>query len=128
MAEASIIDGKSIAYGLRERVAAAATTLREEHGITAGLAAVLVGDDPASQIYVRSKARACAAVGLASLEFRLPADAGFAAILDVVAKLNIDQRVDGILVQLPLPSGIDRRAGVGAVDSAQEVDGVHSGT
>src|SRR6266576_2905297 len=125
MAEASIIDGKSIADGLRERVAAAAAALREEHGITAGLAAVLVGDDPASQIYVRSKARACAAVGLASLEFRLPADAGLAAILDVVAKLNADERVDGILVQLPLPSGIDRRAVIGAIDPAKDVDGFH---
>src|SRR5438874_8923338 len=125
MAEASIIDGKSIAYGLRERVAAAAATLREEHGITAGLAAVLVGDDPASQIYVRSKARACAAVGLASLEFPLPADAGLAVILDVVARLNTDERVDGILVQLPLPSGIDRRAVIGAIDPAKDVDGFH---
>ena len=125
MAEASIIDGKSLAYGLRERVAVAATTLREEHGITAGLAAVLVGDDPASQIYVRSKARACAAVGLASFEFPLPADAGLAVILDVVARLNTDERVDGILVQLPLPSGIDRRAVIGAIDPAKDVDGFH---
>jgi methylenetetrahydrofolate dehydrogenase (NADP+)/methenyltetrahydrofolate cyclohydrolase len=125
MAEASIIDGKSIAYRLRERVAAAAATLREQYGVSAGLAAVLVGDDPASQVYVRSKARACAAVGLASFEFPLPADAGLAVILDVVAKLNTDERVDGILVQLPLPSGIDRRAVIGAIDPAKDVDGFH---
>jgi len=109
MAAAVIIDGKAVAAGLRERVAAAAARLREEHGITAGLAAVLVGADPASQVYVRSKARACAAAGLASFEFSLPADAGLGAILELIAKLNADERVDGILVQLPLPSGIDRQ-------------------
>jgi methylenetetrahydrofolate dehydrogenase (NADP+) / methenyltetrahydrofolate cyclohydrolase len=125
MAEASIIDGTALATGLRERVAAAAATLREEHGITAGLAAVLVGDDPASQVYVRSKVRACAAAGLASFEFRLPADAGLAAILDLVAKLNADERVDGILVQLPLPSGIDRQAVVAAIDPEKDADGFH---
>ena len=125
MAEATIIDGKAIAAGLRERVAAAATKLSEEHGIRAGLAAVLVGDDPASQVYVRSKARACAAAGLASFEFSLPADAGLAAILDLVAKLNADERVDGILVQLPLPSGIDRQAVIAAIDPEKDVDGFH---
>jgi methylenetetrahydrofolate dehydrogenase (NADP+) / methenyltetrahydrofolate cyclohydrolase len=125
MAEASIIDGMAIAAGLRERVAAAATKLRDEHGIRAGLAAVLVGDDPASQVYVRSKARACAAAGLASFEFSLPADAGLAAILDLVAKLNADERVDGILVQLPLPSGIDRQAVIAAIDPEKDVDGFH---
>jgi methylenetetrahydrofolate dehydrogenase (NADP+)/methenyltetrahydrofolate cyclohydrolase len=125
MAEATIIDGKAVAAGLRERIAAAAARLREEHGITAGLAAVLVGDDPASQVYVRSKARACAGAGLASFEFRLPADAGLAAILDLLARLNADERIDGILVQLPLPSGIDRRAVIGAIDPEKDVDGFH---
>jgi methylenetetrahydrofolate dehydrogenase (NADP+) / methenyltetrahydrofolate cyclohydrolase len=125
MAAAVIIDGKAVAAGLRERVAAAAARLREEHGVTAGLAAVLVGDDPASQVYVRSKARACAAAGLASFEFSLPADAGLAAILDLVAKLNADERVDGILVQLPLPSGIDRQAVIAAIEPGKDVDGFH---
>ena len=125
MAEATIIDGKAIAAGLRERVAAAAAKLHDKHGVTAGLAAVLVGDDPASQVYVRSKARACAASGLASFEFRLPADAGLAAILDLVAKLNADERIDGILVQLPLPSGIDRQAVIAAIDPQKDVDGFH---
>jgi methylenetetrahydrofolate dehydrogenase (NADP+)/methenyltetrahydrofolate cyclohydrolase len=125
MAEATIIDGKAIAAGLRERIAAAATKLSEEHGIRAGLAAVLVGDDPASQVYVRSKARACAAAGLASFEFRLPPDAGLATILDLVAKLNADERIDGILVQLPLPSGIDRQAVIAAIDPEKDVDGFH---
>jgi methylenetetrahydrofolate dehydrogenase (NADP+)/methenyltetrahydrofolate cyclohydrolase len=125
MAEASIIDGKAIAAGLRDRVAAAAASLREEHGITAGLAAVLVGDDPASLVYVRNKARACAAAGLASFQHRLPADAGLAAILDLIAKLSVDERVDGILVQLPLPSGIDSREVIAAIDPAKDVDGFH---
>ena len=125
MAEATVIDGRAIAAGLRERVAATAAKLREEHGISAGLAAVLVGDDPASQVYVRSKARACAGAGLASFEFSLPADAGLAAILDLVAKLNADERVDGILVQLPLPSGIDRQAVIAAIDPEKDVDGFH---
>ena len=125
MAEATIIDGKAIATGLRERVAAAALELREARGIQAGLAAVLVGDDPASQVYVRSKARACAAAGLASFQHRLPADAGLAAILDLIAKLNADERVDGILVQLPLPSGIDPREVIAAIDPEKDVDGFH---
>jgi len=125
MAEATIIDGKAIATGLRERVATAAQELRETRGIQAGLAAVLVGDDPASQVYVRSKARACAAAGLASFQHRLPADAGLAAILDLIAKLNADERVDGILVQLPLPSGIDPREVIAAIDPEKDVDGFH---
>jgi methylenetetrahydrofolate dehydrogenase (NADP+) / methenyltetrahydrofolate cyclohydrolase len=125
MAEATIIDGKAIATGLRERVATAALELRETRGIQAGLAAVLVGDDPASQVYVRSKARACAAAGLASFQHRLPADAGLAAVLDLVEKLNADDRVDGILVQLPLPSGIDRQTVIAAIDPEKDVDGFH---
>ena len=125
MTEATIIDGKAIAAELRRHVATAAAKLRQEHGITAGLAAVLVGDDPASQLYVRSKARACAAVGLASFEFRLPADAGLPAVLDLVARLNADEKVDGILVQLPLPPGIDLRQVITAIDPAKDVDGFH---
>jgi len=125
MAEAAIIDGRAIATGLRERIAEAAARLREEHGIIPGLAAVLVGDDPASQIYVRSKARACAAAGLAAFEHRLTADAGLAAILDLVTQLNGDDRVDGILVQLPLPSDIDPRAVIAAIDPDKDVDGFH---
>src|SRR5438046_6188797 len=103
MADARIIDGKAIAAELRERVAAAAAALRNEHGIIPGLAAVLVGDDPASQVYIRSKARSCAAAGLASFEFRLSTDADLSAILELVTTLNTDERIDGILVQLPSP-------------------------
>jgi len=125
MADARIIDGKAIAAQLRERVAAAAAALRDEHGIVPGLAAVLVGDDAASQVYVRSKARACTAAGLASFEFRLPADAGLPAILELLAKLNADERVDGILVQLPLPAEIEPQAVIATIDPAKDVDGFH---
>jgi methylenetetrahydrofolate dehydrogenase (NADP+)/methenyltetrahydrofolate cyclohydrolase len=125
MAEATIIDGRAIAAGLQERVAATAAKLRDEYAITAGLAAVLVGNDAASHVYVRNKGRACAAVGLASFEHRLPADAPFPAILDLVARLNADERVDGILVQLPLPSGVDPKRVIAAIDPAKDVDGFH---
>jgi methylenetetrahydrofolate dehydrogenase (NADP+) / methenyltetrahydrofolate cyclohydrolase len=125
MADARIIDGKATAAQLRERVAAAARALHDERGIVPGLAAVLVGDDPASQIYVRSKARACTAAGLASFEFRLPTDAGLPTILELLAKLNADERVDGILVQLPLPAGVEPEVVIAAIDPAKDVDGFH---
>ena len=125
MGEAKIIDGKAVATRVRERVAAAAARLREEHGVTPGLAAVIVGDDPASQVYVRSKGQACTAAGLASFEHRLPTDAGLSAILELLAGLNADERVDGILVQLPLPTRIETRAVIAAIDPAKDVDGFH---
>ena len=125
MPDARIIDGKAIAAQLRERVAAAALALRDAHGIIPGLAAVLVGNDPASQIYVRSKARACTAAGLASFEFRLPTDAGLPTILELLAKLNADERVDGILVQLPLPAGVEPEVVIAAIDPVKDVDGFH---
>jgi len=125
MPEARLIDGKAIAAGLRARTAAAATALRQAHRVTPGLAAILVGDDPASRIYVRSKARACAEIGLASFEHALPAAAGAETILQLIATLNADERVDGILVQLPLPAGIDPRRVLAALDPAKDVDGFH---
>ena len=125
MSEARVIDGKAIAAGLRGRVAETAAMLRERHRITAGLAAILVGDDPASQLYVRNKARACAEVGIASFEHRLPGDCGTAQILELVARLNGDGRIDGILVQLPLPRGIDPGQVMTALDPAKDVDGFH---
>ena len=125
MGEARLIDGRAIADGLRRRVAEAAATLRDRHGVTAGLAAILVGDDPASRIYVRSKERACAEAGIASFEHQLPGDAGTAAIIKLVERLNADDRVDGILVQLPLPGGADPGQVIAAVDPAKDVDGFH---
>jgi len=125
MAEATIIDGRRLAARLCQRVAGAAAQLREEHQVTPGLAAVLVGDDPASQVYVRSKARACADAGIASFEFSLPGDADLSSIVELVGRLNADERIDAILVQLPLPEGIDPRQVVAAVDPAKDVDGFH---
>ncbi len=120
-----MIDGKAIAAALRRRVADTVTGLRERLQITAGLAAILVGDDPASQIYVRSKARACAETGIASFVFPLPANAGASAILALIDRLNADDRIDGILVQLPLPDDIDTQRVMGALDPAKDIDGFH---
>src|SRR5229473_2085197 len=125
MAEATIIDGRALAARLRQQVAEATVRLREEHQLTPGLAAVLVGDDPASQIYVRSKGRACADAGIASFEFPLPGNADLAAILGLVGRLNADERVDGILVQLPLPERVDPQRVIAAIDPAKDVDGFH---
>ena len=122
---ATIIDGQAIAAQLRQRVAEAAAELRARHGIVPGLAAIIVGDDPASQIYVRNKARACAAAGLASFEHVLPGDTGEEGLVALVRSLDADERVDGILVQLPLPSHIDARKIVAAIDPAKDVDGFH---
>jgi len=125
MAEAKIIDGRAIAATLRQQVTEATAVLRQAKSITPGLAAVLVGDDPASQIYVRSKARASTEAGIASFEHRLPAHAGLDAVLALVAQLNEDERVDAILVQLPLPPRIDARPVIAAIDPAKDVDGFH---
>src|SRR5579884_2599472 len=124
MPEAALIDGKAVAADLRRRVAEAAAGLRNR-GIVPGLAVVLVGDDPASQVYVRSKGRACIAAGLASFEHRLPADAEPAAVVELVRRLDADDRVDGILVQLPLPRRVEPHAVIAAIDPAKDVDGFH---
>ena len=125
MVEAKIIDGKGVAAGLRSRVANSAARLNDEMNVTAGLAAVLVGSDPASQVYVRGKGRACSAAGLASFERRFPADISEAALVTEVKKLNADNRVDGVLVQLPLPGRIDTHRVFAAIDPAKDVDGFH---
>ena len=125
MGEAAIIDGQAVAARLRETVARATGGLRAMHGVTPGLAAVIIGDDPASLVYVRNKARACIAAGLASFEHRLPADTGEAALLALIDRLNADPRVDGILVQLPLPAAIDAQRVLSAVDPQKDVDGFH---
>jgi len=125
MAEAQIIDGQAIAARLRQRVREVVAELREKRGFVPGLATVLVGDDPASQIYVRNKARACTAAGLASFERQLPGDANESDIIAMVRELGGDERVDGILVQLPLPAHVDARNVVAAIDPAKDVDGFH---
>ena len=125
MADARLIDGKAFAEGLRGRIATAAAALKREHGLVPGLAAVLVGEDPASQVYVRSKGKAMEETGMASFTHRLPATTSQAELLDLVAKLNGDPAVHGILVQLPLPKQIDPQAVIDAIDPAKDVDGFH---
>ncbi|HZB90121.1 MAG TPA: bifunctional methylenetetrahydrofolate dehydrogenase/methenyltetrahydrofolate cyclohydrolase FolD [Stellaceae bacterium] len=120
-----MIDGKAAAAALRRRVATAAAELAARHGVVPGLAAVLVGDDPASEVYVRSKAKATREAGLAGAEHRLPATTSAAELLRLVAALNEDPAVDGILVQLPLPPQIAPQAVIEAIDPAKDVDGFH---
>jgi len=122
---AAIIDGKGFAEGLRARVAAAVPAFVAAAGRKPGLAVVLVGEDPASQVYVRSKGKATLAAGMESFEHRLPDTTGQAELLTLVEALNADDRVDGILVQLPLPAHIDEKAVIEAVDPAKDVDGFH---
>jgi methylenetetrahydrofolate dehydrogenase (NADP+)/methenyltetrahydrofolate cyclohydrolase len=125
MVATRLIDGKAIAAGLRARVAAAAAELGARHGIVPGLAAVLVGDDPASQAYVNSKAKASREHGLHGTEHRLPAATGEAELLRLITRLNGDAQVDGILVQMPLPPQIDPQRVIAAIDPAKDVDGFH---
>lgn len=122
---ASIIDGKIIAAELRSRVAAEVARVKAEHGVTPGLAVVLVGSDPASEVYVRSKHKQTQEAGMASFEHKLPADVAQADLIALVQKLNADPTVHGILVQLPLPKGLDTDAVVNAIDPAKDVDGLH---
>ncbi|MDP1027988.1 bifunctional methylenetetrahydrofolate dehydrogenase/methenyltetrahydrofolate cyclohydrolase FolD [Sphingomonas sp. KR1UV-12] len=122
---AKIIDGKAIAADLRARVAGEVATFRAAAGRAPGLAVVLVGEDPASSVYVRSKGRATREAGMESIEHRLPADTDTATLLALVAQLNADAGVDGILVQLPLPAGVDTQAVLLAIDPDKDVDGFH---
>jgi methylenetetrahydrofolate dehydrogenase (NADP+)/methenyltetrahydrofolate cyclohydrolase len=125
MARARLIDGNAAAADLRQRIAAVVSAFADQHGAPPGLAAVLVGVDPASRIYVRNKQRACAAVGIASFEHELPADASEAAVLAQIDALVRDERVDGILVQLPLPPQVDPARVTMAIGPDKDVDGFH---
>ena len=122
---ATIIDGKAFAADIRGRVAEQVATLKEAHGITPGLAVVLVGADPASEVYVRSKGRMTVEVGMESFEHRLSEDTSEADLLALVNKLNADPKVHGILVQLPLPKHMNSDAVINAIDPAKDVDGFH---
>lgn len=125
MTEATRIDGKGFAADLRGRIGAAAAEFALAAGRRPGLAVVLVGDDAASQVYVGAKAKACAEAGIASFEHRLPATTSGAELLTLVERLNRDPEVDGILVQLPLPDGLDEQAVIAAIDPDKDVDGFH---
>jgi methylenetetrahydrofolate dehydrogenase (NADP+) / methenyltetrahydrofolate cyclohydrolase len=122
---AMVIDGAAVADALRQRAAEVAARLRSDIGTAPGLATVLVGDDPASQVYVRAKGRACAGSELIAFDIRLPTDISEARLVAEIEKLNHDERVDGVLVQLPLPRQIDPHRVVSTIDPAKDVDGFH---
>ncbi|MFC1673987.1 bifunctional methylenetetrahydrofolate dehydrogenase/methenyltetrahydrofolate cyclohydrolase FolD [Pseudomonadota bacterium] len=125
MSEAQRIDGKAFAQGLRARVATKVEKIKAEHSITPGLAVVLVGEDPASQVYVRNKGEQTKDCGMNSFEFKMPVDTSEADLLAKVEALNADGAVHGILVQLPLPDHIDEAKVINAIDPNKDVDGFH---
>ncbi len=122
---ATIIDGKAFAATVREKVAAHVARIKVAAGITPGLAVVLVGEDPASQVYVRSKGKQTVEAGMASFEHKLDADTDEATLLALIAQLNADPAVHGILVQLPLPAHLDSDLVINSIDPAKDVDGFH---
>ena len=122
---ATVIDGKAFAATVREKVGTHVSRLKDEHGITPGLAVVLVGEDPASQVYVRSKGKMTVEVGMHSMEHKLDVDTSEADLLALVAQLNADPSVHGILVQLPLPDHLDSDLVINSIDPAKDVDGFH---
>lgn len=121
---AQILDGKALATEIRSEVKTQVAALAEK-GVSTALAVILVGDDSASQVYVRNKIKACADTGIRSLEFRMPAETTQQQLLAKIAELNADESVDGILVQLPLPKQINADAVISAIDPAKDVDGFH---
>lgn len=123
---ARIIDGKAFAAGIRERVAVEVARIRAAAGITPGLAVVLVGEDPASQVYVKNKGVQTRAAGMESFEYRLPAETPEAELLALIDRLNADPAVHGILIQLPLPRHMDEARVINALDPAKDVDGFHA--
>lgn len=125
MADAKIIDGKAIAADVRAKVAADVKRLANEHGFVPGLAVVLVGEDPASKVYVKNKAEQTLETGMRSFEHKLPAETSEADLLALVDRLNKDPAVNGILVQLPLPKHIDAEKVLNAIDPDKDVDGFH---
>lgn len=124
MSQAAVIDGKAFAADLRARVGVAAAAFEAKAGRKAGLAVVLVGEDPASQVYVRNKGKQTIEAGMASFEHKLPADTTQADLIALVERLNADAAVDGILVQLPLPGHLDEQAVVERINPSKDVDGL----
>ena len=125
MTTAQVIDGKAIAEKVRQQVAADVAALKRDHGLTPGLAVVLVGEDPASQVYVRNKGQQTIAAGMRSIEHRLPVETSERALLELIGDLNRADDVHGILVQLPLPAHIEARKVIEAIDPDKDVDGFH---
>ena len=118
-----LIDGKALAKRMREEIAADVAALKAEHGVVPGLAVVLVGEDPASVSYVTAKERACAEAGMRSVEVRLPESVAEDKLVAEIARLNADPEIDGVLVQLPLPKGIDTKRVIEAISPEKDVDG-----
>ena len=118
-----LIDGKALAKRMREEIAADVAALKNERGVTPGLAVVLVGEDPASVSYVTAKERACAEAGMRSVEVRLPESVAEDKLVAEIARLNADPEIDGVLVQLPLPKGIDTKRVIEAISPEKDVDG-----
>ena len=125
MSNATIIDGKAAAAAVRATVAHQVATFKARHGVSPGLTVVLVGDDPASQVYVRSKGKQTIEAGMHSEQIKLPADTSQDEVLAVVRRLNADTAVHGILVQLPLPKQISELAVISTIDPDKDVDGLH---
>ena len=121
-----IIDGKKVSAEVKEQVRQETLRLKEEHGVTPGLAVVIVGDDPASRVYVNNKKKACELVGFRSEEYALPASATQEELLDLVHKLNEKEDINGILVQLPLPKHLDDKAVIEAINPVKDVDAFHA--
>ena len=122
---ATIIDGKAFAATVRGKVGEHVSVLKDTHGITPGLAVVLVGEDPASQVYVRSKGKMTVEVGMNSIEHKLDVDTSEADLLALIADLNADPAIHGILVQLPLPKHLNEDLVINSIDPAKDVDGFH---
>ncbi len=122
---AEIISGKAVAETMREEMGKEIAELKEKHGITPGLTVILVGEDEASKVYVKAKGKACEKVGVASFEHRLPADTKEEDLLKLIDEQNADPKVHGILVQLPLPKGIDEKKVLNRIDPDKDVDGFH---
>lgn len=120
-----IIDGKAVSQSVKDRIKEQAAQLKEKYGVTAGLAVIIVGDDPASRIYVNNKKKACEYVGFDSYEYALPEETTESELLELVNKLNNDDRIDGILCQLPLPKHIDENVIINNIAPNKDVDAFH---
>ncbi len=121
----NIIDGKAVSQSVKDRIKEEAAQLKEKYGVTAGLAVIIVGDDPASRIYVNNKKKACEYVGFDSYEYALPEETTESELLELVSKLNNDDRIDGILCQLPLPKHIDENVIINNIAPNKDVDAFH---